>query len=403
MVAVFYDASGNPVGASQTKLDAIAPNQTESFSVTYPAAQTIDPALTKAYAYALAMIALFVPLGVLLAAGLITLSAISLHFFYLQAIWVALGIGLVVLFWYVDWRSVFNARWLIWGFYFLVLALMLFTYLKGPIIRNTRSWLVLGPFTLQPVELMKIALIFLYANYFSRRHFSVARWRNIFTSFIFFVIPAAIAVRLPDLGSAVIFFSIWFGFLLLSGLPLRRVLVAVLVFALAAGLIWTYVLKDYHRARIIGFFYPQQNALGINYSATQSKIAIGSAGLLGKGYGQGTQTQLGFLSEPTEDFILAAIIEEWGVLGGIIVLAAFLVLVWQILRIGALADENFEKFICLGAAMMLGVQFLLNAGSVTGLLPVVGVTFPFVSYGGSSMLANSFLFAIVNSIRKRSE
>jgi rod shape determining protein RodA len=231
---------------------------------------------------------------------------------------------------------------------------------------------------------------------------AVARWQNIATSFLFFILPAAIAVRLPDVGSAIIFFSIWFGFLLLSGLPLRRIFVALLVFAVAAGLVWAYVLKDYHRARIVGFLYPTKNTLGINYSVTQAKIAIGSAGFFGKGYGQGTQTQLGFLSEPTEDFIFAGVIEEWGILGGIVVLIAFFFLILQVLRIGALADENFEKFICLGVAMMLGVQFLLNAGSTTGLIPVVGVTFPFLSYGGSSMLSNFFLLAIVNSIRKRS-
>ena len=190
--------------------------------------------------------------------------------------------------------------------------------------------------------------------------------------------------------------------MLLLGLPIKRTLIALLVFAIAAGLIWTYVLKGYHRARIVGFLFPQQNALGVNYSVTQSKIAIGSGGLLGKGYGQGTQTQLGFLSEPTEDFIFAATIEEWGLIGGFVVCAAFLFLIFQILRIGALADENFEKFICLGTAMMFGVQFLLNTGSATGLLPVVGVTFPFLSYGGSSMIANFFMLGIVNSIRKQS-
>ena len=348
------------------------------------------------------MLALFLPVGVLVAAGLILLSSVSLHFFYLQLLWAAVGVGLVALFLFVDWRAVFNARWIVWGFYCLVVALMLLAYFTGPIIRNTRSWLVLGPFTLQPVELMKVALIFLFAHYFSRRHLAVARFGNIAASFFFFVIPAAIAVRLPDLGSAVIFFCIWFGFLLLSGLPPKRVLAAVVIILLAAGFIWTYVLRDYHRARIVGFLYPHEDVLGINYSATQSKIAIGSAGLFGKGYGQGTETQLGFLSEPTEDFIFAAIIEEWGIVGGMVVAVAFFLLVLQILRIGALADENFEKFICLGVAMMLGVQFFLNAGSTTGLLPVVGVTFPFVSYGGSSMLANSFLLAIVNSIRKRS-
>jgi len=280
--------------------------------------------------------------------------------------------------------------------------LLVFVYLYGPVIRNTRSWIVFGPFNFQPVELMKVVLIFLYANYFSRRHFAIARWRNILTSLVFFILPAIIAVRLPDLGSAVIFFGIWFGFLLLSGLPLRRVLVAVLVFALATGIVWVYVFRDYHRARILGFFYPQQNLLGINYSVTQSKIAIGSAGFFGKGYAQGTETQLGFLSEPTEDFIFAGIIEEWGILGGLVVIGAFFFLILQILKIGSLADENFEKFICLGTATMLGVQFLMNTGSATGLTPVVGVTFPFVSYGGSSMLANFFLLAVVNSIRKRS-
>jgi rod shape determining protein RodA len=297
---------------------------------------------------------------------------------------------------------VFNSSWVIWGIYILAFLLIVFAYARGPVIRNTRSWIALGPITLQPVELMKIALIFLYANYFSRRHLAVARWQNIITSFFFFALPAAIAVRLPDLGSALIFFGIWFGFLLLSGLPLRRVLAALAIFAIAAGVIWVYVFRDYHRARIIGFLYPQQNVLGVNYSAAQSKIAIGSAGFFGKGYGQGTQTQLGFLSEPSEDFILAGIIEEWGVLGGVVLMAAFFFLIMRILMIGSLADENFEKFICLGAAMMFSVQFLLNAGSATGLTPVVGVTFPFVSYGGSSMLADFFLVAIVNSICKRS-
>jgi rod shape determining protein RodA len=270
------------------------------------------------------------------------------------------------------------------------------------VIRNARNWIVIGPISIQPVELMKAALIFLYAIYFRRRHLAVARWQNIVTSFIFFIVPAAIAVRLPDLGSAVIFFGIWFGFLLLLGLPFRRVLATVAVFAVAGIFIWTFVLRDYHRARIIGFFYPQQNTLGVNYSVTQSRIAIGSAGFWGKGYKQGTQAELGFLSEPTEDFIFAAFIEEWGIFGGLVVLGAFFFLIWQILGIGSLAEENFAKCICIGVAVMFSVQFFLNAGSATGLLPVIGVTFPFLSYGGTSMVVDCFLLAMVNSIRKRS-
>ncbi len=348
------------------------------------------------------MVALFLPVGILLAASLVILSALSFHFFIFQALWIALGIALVVSSFFVDIRTIFNSQWVIWGVYAIALALMVLALLASPLVRNTHSWLIFGPFSLQPVELMKVALVLLYANYFSRRHIAIARWKNIFTSFIFFIIPAAISVKLPDLASAVIFFGIWFGFLLLLGLPWRRVVVAIAVILLAGGLIWSYVLKPYHRARIIGFLYPNQNTLGINYSAIQSKIAIGSAGFWGQGYGQGTQAQLGFLSKPSEDFIFAAFIEEWGVAGGIVIVAAFLFLIFQILRIGLLADENFEKFICFGAAIMLGVQFLLNTGSTTGLLPVIVVTFPFLSYGGSSMMANFFTLSLVNSIRKRS-
>ncbi len=347
------------------------------------------------------MLSLFIPVGIIMAAGLVTLSAISPHLFLLQAAWIAVGACFVVLFFFFDWRTILNVRWVIGAFYAIALLLMLFLFFHGPDIRNARNWLVLGPVSIQPVELMKIALIFVFATYFSRRHLAVARWQNIFTSFVFFVVPAAIAVRLPDLGSALIFFSIWFGFLLLLGLPFRRILVAIIIFALAAGFIWVYVLRDYHRARIEGFFYPEQNVLGINYSVTQSRIAIGSAGFWGKGYGQGTQAELGFLSEPTEDFIFAAFIEEWGVFGGLVILVAFFFLIWRILATGVLARENVAKCICLGTAMMFGVQFFLNAGSATGLIPVVGVTFPFLSYGGTSMVVDCFLLAVVNSIRKQ--
>jgi rod shape determining protein RodA len=348
------------------------------------------------------MLSLFLPVGIIMAAGLVTLSALSLHLFLLQALWIALGAGIMAFFLFFDWRAAFNVRWAIVAFYVFTLLLMLFLLLHGSVIRNTRNWLVLGPFSLQPVEFMKAALIFLYAMYFRWRHLAVARWQNIVTSFLFFMVPAAIAVRLPDLGSALIFFGIWFGFLLLLGLPWRRVLVTVAIFVVAGVFIWSFVLQGYHRARIIGFLYPQQNSLGINYSVTQSRIAIGSAGFWGKGYGQGTQAQLGFLSVPTADFIFAAFIEEWGIFGGLVVLIAFFFLIRRILAIGSLAEENFAKCICLGVAIMFSVQFFLNAGSTTGILPVIGVTFPFMSYGGTSMVVNSFLLAIVNAIRRQS-
>lgn len=348
------------------------------------------------------MMRLLVPVGILLAVSLVGLSSISFHLFLLQLLWVGIGIIFVVVFWFVDWRSFLNYRWIIFGFYFLSIALLLLVYFTGPVIRNTRSWFVLGPFRFQPVELVKIALILVYAQYFSRRHLNIARWRNIFASFVYFAIPAGLVMLQPDLGSALVLFGIWFGFLLVSGLPRQRIFLALGVFLIAGFFLWGYVFKDYQKERIIGVFYPERNALTINYSVIQSKIAIGSAGFFGKGYGQGTQTQLGFLPEAGTDFIFSAVTEEWGWLVGAGVIASFLAFIYGVLKVGLLADQNFERFICLGSAVMFGWQFFLNAGSATGLVPVVGVTFPFLSYGGSSLLTSFVLLSIINAIAVRS-
>lgn len=347
------------------------------------------------------MLNLFLPVGVLLGAGLVALSSISLNLFLLQFVWVVIGVAILITLSFFDWRSLLNYRWAMGLLYAVVLILLVLVYLKGPVIREARSWLVFGSFTFQPVELAKLALILLYAQYFSRRHLSIARWKNILTSFLFFAAPAALVMLQPDLGSALVLFSIWFGFLIFSGLPRRRVLIALLAFILVGVFAWTSVLKDYQRERILGVVYPEQNALGTNYSVIQAKIAIGSGGFWGKGYGQGSQTQLGFLPEPGTDFILAALIEEWGVFGGFVVIGAFLALEYAILAVGRVADQNFEKFVCLGTAMVFGLQFILNAGSTVGITPVIGVTFPFVSYGGSSMFINFFLLAFVYAIQRR--
>lgn len=348
------------------------------------------------------MKALFVPVGFLLAASLVMLSSIDVGLFYLQGLWILLGIAFVVFFWIVDWRSLFNYTWVTWALYGLVLVLLILVYLKGPVIRNVRGWLEFGPLRFQPVELAKVSLILLYARFFSRRHISVARWKYIFASFFYFAAPAALVVIQPDLGSALVLFGVWFGFLLVSGLSRKRLAITILALAVAGVALWNFGLATYQKERIQGVFYPQHDILGINYSQNQAKIAIGSAGFFGKGFGQGTQTQLGYLTEPESDFIFVAFIEEWGWSAGILAILAFVAAIGMILKIGLRADTNFEKFICLGTATVFGVHFFVNAGSATGLFPVVGVPFPFLSYGGSNLLMNFFLLSLVNAIALRS-
>jgi rod shape determining protein RodA len=347
------------------------------------------------------MLNLLLPATFILVAGLTTISSISSRLFFLQSAWVAVGICIVLFFIRFDWRAIFNYRWIAWTLYGSSVLLLIIAYIEGTVIRNTTSWVVLGSFTFQPVELAKIALIVVFARYFSRQHLSVARWRTIIFSFVIFVVPAGLTLLQPDLGSASILFGIWFGFLLVSGLPRRRIALAFVTFAVVGILAWNFALRDYQRNRIAGVFYPESQALTVNYSVIQAKIAIGSAGLLGKGYNQGSQTQLGFLTEPSNDFILAAFIEEWGILAGLLLIGAFLALEWRILKIGLIANSNFEKFIALGTALVFGLHFLVNAGSTVGLFPVVGVPFPFLSYGGSNLLTSFFLLAMVNAIGRR--
>ena len=345
---------------------------------------------------------LFLPVGFLVAISLTALSSISKNLFLLQSLWAGLGLAVVIIFLIIDWRSFLNYRWLIPGLYVLSILLLILVYFKGTTVNQARSWIVFGPLSFQPVELAKISLILLFSKYFSRRHLSIARWKNILTSFVFFAVPAGFVALQPDLGSVLILFGIWFGFLLVSGLPWKRILVAIVVFVVVGIFIWTSVLKPYQKDRIVGTFYPEKNALSVNYSVNQAKIAIGSAGFFGKGYGQGPQTQLGFLTEPESDFILAALIEEWGYFVGFLTIACFIFLIFRILKVAAIADQNFEKFICLGSALAFTWQFFLNVGSTLGLSPVIGVTFPFLSYGGSSLLTSFFLLAIINAIVRKS-
>ncbi|MEK9173431.1 MAG: FtsW/RodA/SpoVE family cell cycle protein [Patescibacteria group bacterium] len=347
------------------------------------------------------MLGLFIPVGFLVASSLVVLGSISPELFFLQLSWASLGLVAVITLYFVDWRSIFYYRWAINILYAVSILLLVVVYFSGPLINQTKSWLVFGQFNFQPVELAKVSLILFFARYFSRKHLSVARWSNILTSFGYFAIPAGLVALQPDLGSASVLFVIWLGFLLLSGLPWKRVLVACLVFLVVGIFMWQFYLDDYQKDRIFGMFYPEKNVLGINYSANQAKIAIGSSGFFGKGYGQGTQTQLKFLTEPATDFIISALIEEWGLLGGILGISAFLFLIHQIIKIAANTDKNFEKFICLGAVLSFSWQFFLNVGSNTGISPVVGVTFPFLSYGGSSLLTSFFLLSIINAIGRK--
>jgi len=337
----------------------------------------------------------------LAAASLTILYSIAPEFFWRQLFWFLGAFAIIFIFILVDWRSLTAYRWLVISFYAASLLLLIATLIFAPTIRGTRSWLVIGPVNLQASEFAKAALIFILAYFFMRRHREIARFSNILKSFLYFILPAALIMIQPDFGSMLVLFSIWLGFLLVSGLPLKYIVIGCLILAVIGFGVWNYLLKDYHKERIKGLFNPEYDPLGINYSVIQAKIAIGSAGFLGKGFRQGTQVQLGFLPEAQSDFVFAAFVEEWGLLGGLVVIVAFILAVWRLIRLGLLAENNFGRLVCFGTAIMLFTHFTFNIGFNLGLLPVIGVPFPFLSYGGSNLLTNAILIGIIQSIAAR--
>jgi len=340
-------------------------------------------------------------IGFLLFASAITLLSIAPGLFYKQLIWIGLAaiaiLGLPML----NLKAIFSYRWVILGLYLLSLISLLAVSVLGTRISGAKSWILLGDFQIQPSEFVKIAIIILFSAFFASRHVSIKRYSTIIASFVYFIIPGVLVLVQPDLGTVLILFGIWFGYLLVSEIPFRYVLAMFAALAVIIALAWSFGLQTYQKERIIGLFKPDYDPLGINYSVIQSKIAIGSAGFFGKGFGQGTQSQLGFLTAKSTDFAFAAFTEEWGLLGAFLIISAFLLMIYRILRVGLFSDNNFFKFVALGTAIMMLMHFTINLGSDLGLFPVVGVSFPFLSYGGSNLLTLSILVGTIQYAAKR--
>ncbi|MFA4999711.1 MAG: FtsW/RodA/SpoVE family cell cycle protein [Parcubacteria group bacterium] len=337
----------------------------------------------------------------LAAAGLLMLFSGSSDLFVKQVIFLAIGLVFLLAMPFLNLKHLVNYRWLIFLILALSVVLLVLTYFFGVEVNGSKSWLDFNFFRLQPSEFAKVALITILAAFFSGRHISIKRPGVILGSFAYFAAPTALILIEPDLGSALILFGIWFGFLVVAGLPIKYIAAGIALFAVLGVVAWNFGLKDYQKDRILAVFNPEEDPLGVNYNVIQSKNAIGSAGFLGKGFRQGEIVQLGFLPAAQTDFAFASFTEEWGILGGGLVIIAFAIMMWRISLVGIKAEDNFSKFICLGTMIFLGLQFAVNMGSVLGFTPVVGVAFPFLSAGGSNLIASMFLLGIVQNIAQR--
>jgi len=333
-----------------------------------------------------------IPAVMLTVLGLLSIyssSAMSGYFFDFkkQIAYFIVSVLLMMVLSFMDLRFLKNNSYLILMFYVLSLLSLLGLILFTATTRGIRGWYKIGPVSLDPVPLSAIILIIVLAKYFSQRHTELKTFKPIVFSAIYAVIPAFLVFLQPDLGSALTLFAIWFGILVFSGIKLKHFLVLCLILLILLGLSWQFVLKDYQKQRIMSFMNPQMDQQGISWSVNQSKIAIGTGGVLGSGFMHGTQTQYGFLSEPKTDFIFSAIAEEGGLVASVILLSLLLFLFLMILRVAFRANNNFTRLFATGLAFLILSQSFINLGMCLGLFPVVGLPLPFVSYGGSQLLA----------------
>jgi rod shape determining protein RodA len=316
-----------------------------------------------------------------------------------QIIFWIIGLFLMLLLSFLDWRIFRQSPYFILLLYFLSLLFLAGLYFLAPEVKGVKGWYKLGPVSFDPIEFAKLTLIILLAKYFSMRHVEMYKLRHIFLSGFYIFLPAVLIFFQPDFGSVLILIALWLAVLFISGIKLRHFLLLIFTGILLLIFSWSFLLKDYQKARVIGFLTPQIEVRGINWSQTQSKIAIGSGGFFGQGVGRGSQTQYGFLSEPQTDFIFAAIAEEFGLIGVSVLLFLFVILFWRIMSIVLNIGSNFCRLFASGLAVVLFAQMFIHIGMNLGFLPVIGISLPFVSYGGSGLIAVYIGLGILESIK----
>lgn len=337
---------------------------------------------------------------VLVSVGLAAIYSIDLskgtvlEFFPTQFVALVLGLiamGLAAFIHISFYRNMAKPAYILAG---LLLLLVLFF---GVTVRGTTGWFRMAGFSFQPAEFAKVALVIFLAWIVSRYGRRFDKIQFVVVTFIFTVILAGLIMLQPDLGSALVLFGIWFGLLFLTGTKKRYIFGLIAIFLCTALLSWAFLFKDYQKDRILTFIDPARDPLGSGYNVTQSIIAIGSGQIFGRGLGFGSQSQLHFLPEAQTDFIFSVVSEELGFFGAFVLLSLYFLMLWRLLKIAEAIQDDFASYLVLAIALLFFLQMLVNIGGAAGFLPVTGVTLPFVSYGGSSLMINLLLIGLVLS------
>jgi rod shape determining protein RodA len=317
----------------------------------------------------------------------------NIDFIIRQVVWFLIGGLFFIVIINVNYRKIISLGYV---FYFSALILLLLVFFFGSKRLGAQRWLEVGFFNLQPSELAKLFITLALIQYLTE-HKIEKGIKNIATAFVFMLLPFALILIQPDLGTALMLIPVFFTLLYVWGIKPKH-----LFFIIGGGLAMSplcwFLLKDYQKERLMVFMNPNIDPLGAGYTVIQSRIAIGSGGMFGKGWLSGTQNQLNFLTERHTDFIFSVAGEEWGFIGGIILLALYYIIVKRAFEIAKKTDDPCGVLAASGMAVMIGIQVIVNISMTMGFMPVVGIPLPLVSYGGSSLLVTMVALGILESI-----
>jgi rod shape determining protein RodA len=316
-----------------------------------------------------------------------------------QVRWAVIGCGFVLVFAAIDYRVLTSAHWYIYG---VLVASLLLVLVAGQINNEARRWIqVTSTFQIQPSEFGRIFIAITLAQFLSNRLHKIHHFSNTIATLIYIGIPVGLIFLQPDLGMSILFLVLWFVMIWLAGLPLSHFVLLAVMGILSVGLVYPN-LAQYQRERITTFVNPEAADPEDLFNSDQAEISIGTGGLWGKGYMQGTQSQLGFLRVQHTDFIFSVITEEMGLIfGSLFVLGLMGFILFRILRAASLSPDPAGKFICTGIAAILFFQTTVSVGMNVRVLPVTGLTLPFVSYGGSSLVTLFIAIGVVQSVLMR--
>jgi rod shape determining protein RodA len=310
---------------------------------------------------------------------------------------IVLGIGALLVTLTLDYRAFTDKSHLI---YVGLLALLIYVLFFGAVQMGARRWIAFGGFNLQPSEFAKVGVALVLAKYFGENRGTPA-WSDLAIGGVLTLIPFALIAKEPDLGTAVTLLPVFLAIAYLAGMRMRIFGVMFLCVLLAAPVAWTFALKDYQKSRVTTFLDPSQDAKGAGYQQIQARITVGSGGLTGKGFKQGTQGQLRFLPVAHNDFIFSVLAEEQGFAGVLVALGLYLFVILRTLDAARLAKDRLGSYLVLGVLASFTFQVVYNITMSAGLAPVKGLTLPLMSYGGSSMIATLAGFGLVLNVRMR--